>query len=255
MKTISAFDKAAFNTKNPEGQAPYLFVCEHASNYIPKEFNNLGLASELLNEHIAWDPGTADLTQYLADSFNSCSVLCEYSRLLIDCNRPIGDKSSILEVSEHHAIPGNKQLSDEHKQARAEAIFKPFHSEISSQVSRLKSLHSSFPIIGIHSFTPSFLGQKRPYKFSILWKHETPFVDAVIKYLQSHPMANEIGFNQPYSAKEISAYTTEYHADKNHLPNLIFEVRQDLLESREDIIHWGKFIQTAILSAQGTIKK
>ncbi len=246
MTVSEKFPIPAYSVTNPDANTPCLITCEHASNFIPDVYNQLGLSADLLNEHIAWDRGAGKLSDFLAQKLGCTAVLCQYSRLLIDCNRPLNAPSSILEISEHHPIPGNQAISSEEKQLRAEHIFTPFHHTIESQINRLKSHFSQFPMIGIHSFSPTFHGQVRPWKFSVMWKHKTPFVQGVIEHFEQHELAPWVGFNKPYSAKEIAAHTTEYHADRNQLPNLIFEVRQDLLESDRDIQYWGEQIYQAL---------
>lgn len=240
------FPKPAYNIHNSQATSACLLTCEHASNYIPEHYNHLGLNPNLLNEHIAWDLGAESLTKYLADQLSCVAVLCQYSRLLIDCNRPLEANSSILTISEHHYIPGNDKISPFEKSLRIKHIFEPFHQSVAQQVSRLKKLHHEFPLIGIHSFTPTFKNQQRHWQFSVMWKDETPFVNKIIHHFKQHPLHHVIGFNEPYSAKEIPAYTTEQHADKNHLPNVIFEVRQDLLQSPSDIRYWGDLIKQAM---------
>ena len=42
-------------------QKHIIFLCDHASNFIPKSYNNLGLPSKVLNSHISWDIGAKDL--------------------------------------------------------------------------------------------------------------------------------------------------------------------------------------------------
>ncbi|WP_251357840.1 N-formylglutamate amidohydrolase [Kangiella sp. TOML190] len=250
MPLSEKFPIPAYSVANPNANTPCLITCEHASNFIPAAYQQLGLSPDLLDEHIAWDRGAGKLTEYLAEKLNCTAVLCQYSRLLIDCNRPLNVPSSILEISEHHPIPGNQALSREEKELRAEHIFTPFHRTIETQINRLKSQFSQFPMIGVHSFSPNFHGQPRPWKFSVMWKHKTPFVKGIIDYFQRHEQAQWVGFNEPYSAKEIAAHTTEYHADRNQLPNLIFEVRQDLLESDKDIQYWGEQIYQALAAVE-----
>lgn len=246
MQAYNKFPVPAFSIKNENKTFPCLIVCEHASNYIPPFYNQLGLDDHLLTEHIAWDFGAKELSDYLAESFGCTAVFCQYSRLLIDCNRFPEENSSILEISEHHVVPGNQEICQQEKQHRLDNIFFPFHHSVTQQIERLMDYHSDFPLIGVHSFTPSYNNESRHWKFSVMWKYDTPFVRAIIKYFESHPLKDVIGFNEPYSAKELSAYTTEYHGDSNQLPNLIFEVRQDLLQDEAGIKYWGTIIEKAL---------
>jgi hypothetical protein len=51
---------------NADGAAPFVLVCEHASNYLPTRYRGLGLPEHELSRHIAWDIGAAELTRHLA---------------------------------------------------------------------------------------------------------------------------------------------------------------------------------------------
>ena len=207
MSNSHPFSIPASTIHNEQAETPCLLVCEHASNYIPAHYQNLGLDEQTLNEHICWDPGAHLLTQSLSEELECCAVASNYSRLLIDCNRPIDVASSIPDVSEIYHIPGNVQLCERERDLRIEHVYHPFHATVLAHVERLKLTHHRFPVVGIHSFTPIFHGQQRPWKFSLMWKEECPFVEHLIRYLSNHELADEIGFNEPYSAKTIRAQT------------------------------------------------
>ena len=41
-----------------------LIIADHASNYVPKENNKLGLTNSFLNQHIAFDIGIKELSAF-----------------------------------------------------------------------------------------------------------------------------------------------------------------------------------------------
>ena len=84
-----------------------LIVADHASNYIPKKYKNLGLTKKDILTHKAYDPGVRDLAINLSNKLDSQLVLGEYSRLLIDCNRDINDPTLISVISDRKLILGN----------------------------------------------------------------------------------------------------------------------------------------------------
>jgi predicted N-formylglutamate amidohydrolase len=57
---------AAVEVLNEWGRSPFVLICEHASNYIPDEYHQLGLQDRELTRHIAWDIGAANVTRALA---------------------------------------------------------------------------------------------------------------------------------------------------------------------------------------------
>ena len=103
-------DPPPFTLFNPEGQAPLVLVCDHASNAIPAGLDQLGLGPAELTQHIAWDIGAAGVARRLALRLDAPAVLGGYSRLVVDCNRAPGDATSIVEISDGIVIPGNRAL-------------------------------------------------------------------------------------------------------------------------------------------------
>ena len=82
------------------GQAsPLLFLCDHAANHIPAEYDGLGLAASLFETHIAYDIGAACVTRALAEAYGAAAVLGGVSRLLIDLNRGADDPTLVMPVS------------------------------------------------------------------------------------------------------------------------------------------------------------
>ena len=69
----SARKRCAFadNLVNADGAAPFVLVCEHASNYMPSRYGGLGLPEQELTRHIAWDVGAAELTRQLASRLDA----------------------------------------------------------------------------------------------------------------------------------------------------------------------------------------
>ena len=52
-----------------------LIIADHASNYIPKKYNNLGLKKKDIITHKAYDLGVKDLAIKLSNKLNSHLVL------------------------------------------------------------------------------------------------------------------------------------------------------------------------------------
>ncbi|MGO8506455.1 N-formylglutamate amidohydrolase, partial [Rhizobium leguminosarum] len=70
------------------GRSPVLLVCEHDSNALPAVFGDLGLPSEALSSHIAWDPGALAVARILSEALDDTLAYQRFSRLIYDCNRP-----------------------------------------------------------------------------------------------------------------------------------------------------------------------
>ena len=91
----------------PEGASPFFLVCDHAANRIPRRLGTLGLSGQEISRHIGWDIGVWEVSRKIAFALDAFLIGQAYSRLVIDCNRPTTSLTSIPEVSEATAIPGN----------------------------------------------------------------------------------------------------------------------------------------------------
>jgi len=96
---------------NPNGSSSIVLVCEHATHFIPDVYNNLGLSSNNLKSHVAWDPGAAAVAQELSRVMDAVLVQGVVSRLLYDCNRPPSSPDAIPKRSEIIDIPGNHNVT------------------------------------------------------------------------------------------------------------------------------------------------
>ena len=136
LSLLAADEPAPVSVQNANGTSPFLLVADHAGVACPRVLGRLGVAAREWQRHIAFDIGIAGLGRILADALDATLIRQNYSRLVIDCNRPLDAASSIPEISEHTAIPGNVGLSDAAKEARARAIFWPYHECIEADLAR-----------------------------------------------------------------------------------------------------------------------
>ena len=54
--------------------SPILIIVDHASNHVPEGID-LGLAPEVLEQHVAWDIGVAQVAALLREQGDCCAVL------------------------------------------------------------------------------------------------------------------------------------------------------------------------------------
>ena len=88
-----------------------IFICDHASNHIPKSYKSLGLSKKVLNSHISWDIGAKDLCIKLSKELEQSYFCANFSRLLIDPNRHVFSNDLIVSDSWGQSIPGNIDIS------------------------------------------------------------------------------------------------------------------------------------------------
>jgi len=183
--------------------------------------------------HLALDIGAGALTRALAHSLGTTAVLAEYSRLVVDCNRHLLDSGAFLEFGDGIVVPGNRGLTEADRQARAAAIYWPYHRAIASQIGRLRSYGQLPAVISVHSFTPVLNGISRPWQMGILWDADRRIADALIDGLRAGGFI--VGDNEPYSGKAPQDFTIDHHGEAGGLPHCGIEVRQDQIAGEEGV--------------------
>jgi predicted N-formylglutamate amidohydrolase len=235
-------DPPAFELCHAAGTAPVLLTCDHASRLVPASLALLGLPDGAIAQHIGWDIGAAAVTRQLAPRLDAPAILAGYSRLVIDCNRPPDDASSIPTESDGVAIPGNAGLDDAARRERRTALFEPYHAAIDAQLARIAARGVAPAVISIHSFTPRMKGVARPWHIGVLWDEEGRIAVPLLAALRAVLDPALVGDNQPYSARDPVGYTQSYHAHQRGLPHVAIELRQDLIQEVPDAVRWGALL-------------
>jgi predicted N-formylglutamate amidohydrolase len=150
----------AFQVLNSAGTSRACLVCDHASNAVPRALDKLGLGPELLTQHIAWDPGAAEVARGLSARLDAPLVLGGYSRLVVDLNRPLRSPESMPEQSAGVVIPGNLNLTGQARAARVAALFVPYHQAVGRLLDALADRQPL--LLSIHSFSPELGGRSAP---------------------------------------------------------------------------------------------
>lgn len=224
--------------RNPDAANRCLVVCDHASNRVPPRLGGLGLSPDALVRHIAWDIGAAAVARRLAARLDATAVLSRVSRLVIDCNRPLGHETSICETSDGTGVPGNRRLDESGVRQRATDYFYPYHGAISTQLGRIEADGSgTAAIVAVHSFTPRMNGRARPWHVGVLWNRDPRLAVPLIDALKADPDL-VVGDNRPYSGRKAN-YTVDLHGGSCGRPHVSIEIRQDLLADDGMAADWG----------------
>ena len=165
-----------FVVRNADSVSPILLVCDHASRRFPRALGTMGLDPFARRCHLALDIGAGALTEAIADDLAVTAVLCEYSRLIVDCNRQLMDPGAFLEFGDGMIIPGNRNLHKEDKERRADAIYWPYHGSIEAEIERLQGAGVTPLFVSIHSFTPVLNGESRTWEMGILWDQDLSLI-------------------------------------------------------------------------------
>jgi predicted N-formylglutamate amidohydrolase len=238
-------DPPPFRAVNPDGRAPVLLLCDHASCVVPRRLGTLGLAETDLHRHIGWDIGAADVTELLARRLDAPAVLSGFSRLVIDCNRWPDHPSAIPEASDGIPVPGNMGLMERQRRERVAACFTPYHEAVKAHLAAFARRGVTPALLMIHSFTPEMNGAKRPWHIGILWDKDPRIPVPLMRNLAADPKI-VVGDNEPYSAREPAGYSIHVHAMAAGLPHALVEIRQDLIETADGAAKWAGVLAEAI---------
>jgi predicted N-formylglutamate amidohydrolase len=227
------------------GAGTFVLLCDHASNRVPDEYQSFGFAAGQLGLHIAWDPGALGVARLLSGKLDAPLFWPDISRLVIDCNRPLDAASLIVVESEGRAVPANVGLSGTERARRIERIHAPYHDAVDACLAR-RGL--STVLIAIHSFTPVYLGNARPWHVGIVFDEDARMANALIKGLATDPRLM-VGINEPYSPADLVYYTVSRHARTHGLPAAMIEIRNNEIGEEAGQKIWADRLAEILLAA------
>jgi predicted N-formylglutamate amidohydrolase len=232
------------------GAMNVVIVCEHASNTIPRQFNDLGLDSAARQSHISWDPGALGVAQEMRRLLDADLVAGSVSRLLYDCNRPPEAPSAMPAVSEIFEISGNKNLSEADRAARTAAIYMPFRTVLAEILDQRRE----GILVTVHSFTPIYHGVHRTCEIGILHDADARLADAM---LDAVPGDSPFGVerNVPYSANDGVTHTLKTLAMTRGWPNVMLEIRNDLIEAKSQQVNMARYLVSLLSAAVFKLKE
>ena len=215
-----------------------MLTCEHASNRLPAAFKK-AVPADVLKTHRAYDIGAVQVFRKLV-RFAKPEFSCEgnFSRLFVDLNRSITNKSAFSEYYE--AFETHDKAAAEKVKAQATAYWKEYRDNVEKFVetalkSKTRAAKSKPEIVhlGIHSFTPVLNGKVRNADIGILYDPARPqerayanVIKAEIKRL--YP-AMKVRFNYPYKGTSDGLTTTLRKKFGPQYVGIEIEINQKLL--------------------------
>lgn len=236
MKDDTAMTDRAFWTEGEHRPSRWLITCDHATNRVPDWVGGgtLGIAAADMARHIAYDVGAAGLASALARLMDAPAVFSDFSRLVIDPNRGEDDPTLLMRLYDGTVIPANKTADAAERARRLERLHRPYHRALAGLANR----HPARCICAIHSFTPQLRGRPpRPWQVGILYSHK----DARLGPAMVAACRDEgwiTGENQPYDG-HLDGDSIDRHALAQGRPNLLIEVRNDLIAAPEGQEAWA----------------
>lgn len=230
----------------------WLLTCDHASNRVPEWINggDLGICAEDMSRHIAYDVGAAGVTEALAEVMDAPAVLSRFSRLVIDPNRGEDDPTLLMRLYDGTIIPANRNADRDDLELRLNRLYRPYHAAYAA----LAAAREDRVICAVHSFTPQLRGRPpRPWQIGILHSHlDTWLAELLIDRLRQETDLC-VGDNEPYNG-HLPGDAIDRHALKAGRPNVLIEIRNDLIQTPEDQQAWAQRlapILNEVLEASG----
>lgn len=224
---LTSADGNAVAVENSAASGPVVLICEHASRRLPERAGDLGLPTDALESHIAWDPGALAVSRLLSEKLDAVLVHQRFSRLIYDCNRPPEAPGAMPEKSEIYDIPGNIGLGVAERYARTAALYVPFHDTISTILAQRAAASRQSVVVTVHSFTPIYFGKPRAVEIGILHDTDSRLADGMLQAAEGGPYRVER--NSPYGPEDGVTHSLRLHALPHGHLNVMIEVRNDLI--------------------------
>lgn len=235
-----------FHVEGAERTGAWLVTCDHAANTVPEAVvpgGSLGIADADMDRHIAYDVGAKGVARHLAGLLHSPLIYSDFSRLVIDPNRNTDDPTLLMKLYDGTVIPANRNADDAERARRIALCHQPYHDAYEELAER-----PGIAICAVHSFTPQFKGRSwRPWEVAVLWAKDDRLSRPLIERLRG--MGLTVGDNEPYSG-HLAGDSVDRHALQHGRPNVLIEVRNDLIRDCDAQRSWAVLLAPALEAAR-----
>lgn len=194
-----------------------MLTCEHASNHLPAAFKKT-IPANVQESHRAYDIGALAVFRKLV-RFAKPEFHCEgkFSRLFVDLNRTITNKSAFSEY--HEALKASDKSAAEKAKAQATTYWMEYRDAIEKFVesalkpkTRVAKSKPTVVHLGIHSFTPELNGNVRNADIGILYDPARPqecaYAQVIKDEIKRLYPTMKVRFNYPYKGSSDGLTTT-----------------------------------------------
>ena len=195
-----------------------MLTCEHASNRLPAAFKK-AVPAKVIETHRAYDIGAVQvfrkLVKFAKPEFSSEG---KFSRLFVDLNRTITNKSAFSEYYE--ALEASDKAVAEKAKDTATAYWTEYRDNVENFVKQnigkngkiAANKSAEIVHLGIHSFTPVLNGKVRNTDIGILYDPSRPQERAYAQVIKDeikrlYPTM-KVRFNYPYKGTSDGLTTT-----------------------------------------------
>lgn len=230
-------------SKKPTPRCSFVVTAEHASATLPAAYETLlGETIAGSDSHRIFDCGAKSIAEELARLLDCPLLLGEYTRLLVDLNRSIGNSSQFSPIV--------FDLCESEKMRLLSDFYLPFRKETMRFIDAALPAVETIIHLSIHSFTKTFEGSERTVDLGVLFDDDSPtelaFGKALLKLLKVVFPELNVQANAPYHGKEdghTAALRKRYPADR--YIGIELEFSQDL-ELDRDAESFAKIISKAV---------
>ena len=215
---------------------PWLITCDHATNIVPEAVagGDLGLPSEDMARHIAFDPGAYGVAKALGELLNGPVLASNFSRLVIDPNRGADDPTLLMQLYDGSIIPANRHADAAELEKRMELCYWPYDAAL-AQLSETPGC----VVVSIHSFTRQLRGRApRPWDIGVLYANDDRLAKPLLSLLEEEKDLC-VGDNEPYLG-HLPGDTIDRHATRLGRPNVLIELCNDVIANEPSQRAWAE---------------
>lgn len=256
-RLLQAGDPAPVEWINPAGASPFFLTCEHAGRAVPAALGDLGVAAAEMDRHIAYDVGAEGVARALSARLDAALVLQRYSRLVIDCNRPLEARDCVVALSDGTAVPANADISDRERRRRYVEIHQPLHEAIAVALSQRQAIGRPTLLVSVHSFTPVMraTGAVRDFELGLLYNRDARLAERLAETFRAANPDVAVRLNEPYAVDDVSDYTIPVHGERRGIPHVLLEVRNDLIADAGGQEEWAERLAAPLRLAADILKE
>ena len=186
-----------------------------------------------MERHIAYDPGAYGVSEELGVLLDAPVLAANFSRLVIDPNRGADDPTLLMKLYDGSVIPANRHADAAEIERRMDLFYRPYDA----QLDRMTALPHTI-VVSVHSFTRQLRGRDpRPWDVGVLYANDDRLARPLIELLQAEGNLT-VGDNEPYSG-HLPGDAIDRHAIRLGRPNVLIELRNDLIADRDGQKHWA----------------
>jgi predicted N-formylglutamate amidohydrolase len=206
-----------------------IITCDHGGNTIPSEYASLFKGAKgVLHSHQGYDLGALSLARKVEKSISGKLFYTTISRLLIDCNRSLHNRSLLSGYTKGKTA--KKPLIN---------IYKSYRNPVEKEINKAMQKEELVIHLAIHSFTPKLHGVTRKCDIGFLYDPKRPLEKKFSAVAAEKIRKNSnlhVRYNYPYQGKSdgFPTYLRKKFTGSNYI-GIEVEVNQKFVTSSGNV--------------------